>query len=121
MQGNDNFDDEFLTESLLYRDFLFNNFSYMGDINESLNDEIAMYEINKLSSKLENNKAIGLDNVLIEILKHKNDHNVLLSLFNKCFVSGTIASVWRKSILKPILKGPMLDPYTPLNDRHIYV
>ena len=40
-------------------------------------------------------------------------------MFNKCFATGQVPSVWNKVMLKPIPKGSMNDPYTPLNYRTI--
>ena len=40
---------------------------------------------------------------------------LLLKFFQKCFDSSLVPSIWLKSVITPIPKPAMKDPYTPLN------
>ena len=41
------------------------------------------------------------------------------ALFNVCFKSGTIPTIWGKSIITPIHKPTSMDPRNPLSYRGI--
>ena len=40
---------------------------------------------------------------------------LLQKFFQKCFNSGLVPSIWLTSVITPIPKPGMKDPYTPLN------
>lgn len=59
-------------------------------------------ELIKAVQKLKTKKAVDTDNVSNEVLKCEKLRNVLLSLFNSCFLSGYVPSLWKQGIIKPI-------------------
>ena len=64
---------------------------------------------------LKNNKAAGIDYVLVEQLNNLgpiNTHNWLLAMLNNCFTKNKIPTIWRKSKIIAILK-PGKDSETP--------
>ena len=69
---------------------------------------------------LKNNKAAGIDNVLVEQLNNlgPNTHKWLLAMLNNCFTQNKIPTIWRKSKIIAILK-PGKDFATPKNYRPI--
>ena len=58
---------------------------------------------------LKNNKAAGIDDVLVEQLKHLGPraHRWLHSMLNMCFTKNKIPKVWRQSRFIAILKNLM--------------
>ena len=76
-------------------------------------------EVEKVIKKLQKKKSVGWDNIPNEIIKNKSLTMLLLKFFQKCFDSGVVPSIWLKSVITPILKPGMKDPYTPLNYRGI--
>ena len=69
---------------------------------------------------LKNNKAAGIDDVLVEQLNNlgPNTHNWLLAMLNNCFTQNKIPIIWRKSKIIAILK-PGKDSATPKHYRPI--
>ncbi len=70
--------------------------------------------------KLDENKAIGVDNVHPKVLKMcSNSICVPLSLiFNESYVSGIVPDLWRKANIVPLFKkGCKLEPsnYRPIS------
>ena len=87
--------------------------------NEQLNQIISVDEVRKVVSKLKNKKSTGIDLIPNEILKREEVEDLLCALFNSCFNSGLVPSVWVRALVKPIPKGADKDPYIPLNYRGI--
>ncbi|CAG2212577.1 unnamed protein product [Mytilus edulis] len=91
------------------------------DLNESktkvtdatLNDDINIEETKSAMKRLKSGKSVGVDNLPNEILKNENLLHILTKLFNLCFTSGIVPSLWCKSIICPILKSgkDYRDPY----------
>ena len=54
-----------------------------------------------------------------EVLKNDTSVSFLHVLFNICFESGFVPSVWSKSIINPISKSSQSDPRDPLSYRGI--
>ena len=69
---------------------------------------------------LENNKAAGIDDILVEQLKHliPRTRNWLHSMLNTCFTKNKISKVWRQSRIIAILK-PRKDTSIPKSYRPI--
>ena len=69
---------------------------------------------------LNNNKAAGIDDVLVELLKHlgAKTHMWLHSMINMCFTEKKIPKVWRQSRIIAILK-PGKDASIPKSYRPI--
>ena len=87
-----------------------------SDVNEpdnynELDESITLEEINIYIKNLKNGKASSTDLINNEILKNVTPRikNVMLSLFNHCFESGTYP--WNSSIVTPLhKKGDIHDP-----------
>ena len=90
------------------RELEMNTSSY--EMNEYLNDNILFDEIEKVLSMLHRNKAVGLDQIQNEALKHKNIKLIIYNLFSFCFQNKVIPSVWQQAIISPIYKGQLKDP-----------
>ncbi len=87
--------------------------------NSYLNENILLTEISKAISRLKSGKAVGCDFIPNEILRSPSLTQALYKLFNFCFKNGVTPTQWSKSVISPIPKGSMKDPYTPLNYRGI--
>ncbi len=87
--------------------------------NSYLNENILYAEITKAIQRLKSGKAVGCDLIPNEVLKSPALTESLHKLFNYCFKNGVTPSQWSKSVISPIPKGSMKDPYTPLNYRGI--
>ena len=84
-----------------------------------LNQAITPQEIHKVVNKLKNKKSTGSDCIPNEVIKTGKLNSFLLHLFNTCFNSGLLPSMWQESIIVPIPKNSMLDKCVPLNYRAI--
>ena len=81
----------------------FNNSYSLQDINQ----EITLEEMSKEISLFRNeNKAVGLDGISNQMLKHipTNVLDFIHALFQKCWQSGILPSIWKESIVIPIHK-----------------
>lgn len=87
--------------------------------NSALNGDFTLDEIRHVIDKSKNGKAAGIDKIPYEALKNDMVITVLQNLFQLCFDTGKVPSVWLKSILKPIEKAKDNDPKIPLNYRGI--
>ena len=60
-------------------------------------------EINKLSNKT---TSVGLDSISNDLIKHLPPHliDLLLKIFNKCWIEGEMPSIWKQSVVVPIHK-----------------
>ena len=69
---------------------------------------------------MKNNKAAGIDDVLVEQLNNlgPKTHKWLLVILNNCFTQNRLPTIWRKSKIIAILK-PGKDSGTPKNYRSI--
>ena len=115
--GNENFDDEFL-QSIVEEKLCLEHLNSENE-NEELNKEITTQELKNVIDNLKLKKACGIDSIPYEILKHKNMHRYLLHCFQACLKYGTIPSVWKQALIKPIPKSSCKDPLVPLNYRGI--
>ena len=79
----------------------------------------------RLSLELKKEKPLVSMNEKIskkKLVKKKKNETMtenLLKLFNICYDSRCIPSIWRQGIIKPIPKGGAKDPFLPLNYRGI--
>ena len=87
--------------------------------NNALNSNISLHEVQVVIDKCKNNKACGIDSIPYEILKLPIIVDICHHLFQLCFDSGKIPSMWYKAIIVPIPKGGDKDPRIPLNYRGI--
>ncbi|CAG2231612.1 unnamed protein product [Mytilus edulis] len=84
------------------------------DNGATMNYDITHEEVKRAVISLKVNKAVGVDEIPSEVLKNPRLLNFLLSLFNKCFFSGTIPTIWRKGIINPIPKSSTSNPKDPM-------
>ncbi|XP_060556015.1 uncharacterized protein LOC132716677 [Ruditapes philippinarum] len=69
--------------------------------------------------KAKSRSACGYDEIPYFVLKCPALIAILKELFQLIFDTGIIPSIWRKSIICPILKDPMSDPRVPLHYRGV--
>ena len=72
---------------------------------EVVNRPISREEVILALQRAKIKKAVGIDNIPVEILKNEQMTDVLVSLFNKCFTSGMIPMAWTKSLINPVPKA----------------
>ena len=77
-------------------------------------------EYRKGIAALKNNKAAGIDDILMEQLKNRGPkaHKWLHTMLNTCFIENKIPKIWRQSKIIAILK-PGKDSAIPKNCRPI--
>ena len=77
-------------------------------------------EYRKGIAALKNNKAAGIDNILVEQLKNLGPkaHKWLHTMLDTCFIENKIPKIWRQSKIIAILK-PGKDSAIPKNYRPI--
>lgn len=85
----------------------------------NMNDDITLEEVKLAVASLKANKPVGVDEIPAEVLKSPCLLNFLKSLFNKCFFSGTIPTIWRKGIINPIPKSSTSNATDPMCYRGI--
>ena len=69
--------------------------------------------------KAKSRSACGYDEIPYFVLKCPAIIATLKELFQLIFDTGIIPSIWKKSIICPILKDPLSDPRIPLNYRGV--
>jgi hypothetical protein len=87
--------------------------------NDVLSSDISHDEIVMAVKKLKCKKAVGIDLIPNEVLKHDSIIYVLWKLCNLCFETGLVPSAWLTAIILPIPKSSTKDPHVPLNYRGI--
>ena len=83
---------------------------------DPLNRKISRDELKTVIDKTKNNKAVGLDEISNELLKHELIQQLLCCLFNVCKDLNMVPSVWHKAIIHPIPKSNTVSR-NPLNYR----
>jgi len=88
-------------------------------VDDSLDQNISILKVVKAVQNAKLGKASGVDCIPAEVLK--NDSSVLLlhSLFNVCFLTGQVLTLWSRSIINPIPKSSSNDKRDPLSYRGI--
>ena len=81
----------------------------------ALNKEVTIDEIEKVISKLKNNKSVGNDQVPNEVIKCNTYKYILFKLLLFCFSNSLVPTIWKHAIIKPIPRGATKDPFEPLN------
>lgn len=84
-----------------------------------INVDISFDEVKKVVTKSKANKSAGIDTIPYEVLKFNSVIQVLQQLFQVCFDTGKVPSLWLKAIISPIPKSGNIDPHIPLNHRGI--
>ena len=116
----ENFDMEFYNNTMLDRMRLEGSMTDPLYIeNELLNSPITIDEVIKVVRKLKKNKSVGIDRIPNEILQCKEVTRILTHLFQSCFDSGILPSVWKQAIISPIPKDAKADSRVPFNYRGI--
>jgi len=65
----------------------------------SLNNIFSISEVQQVIMKCKKSKSVGIDQIPYEVLKNDQAIPVLTSLFQLCFDSGKILSLWKKALL----------------------
>ena len=78
--------------------------------NVALNKEVSIDKIEKVISKLKNNKSVG-NQVTNEVIKCNTYRYLLFELVQFCFSNSLVPTIWRQAIIKPIPKGATKDPF----------
>ena len=86
---------------------------------EQLNRPSSIEEIAKVIMSAKSNSAAGFDNIPYDALKFLPAIAVLHTLFQLIFDTSLVPSLWRKSVICPMLKDPNSDKRVPLNYRGI--
>ena len=117
-RGDSTYDDEFLQNSKRVRNDIKNNIRENNyQCNVVLNKEVSIDEIQKVISKLKNNKSVGNDQIPNEVIKCRTYRYLLFKLVQ--FNNSLVPTIWKKAIIKPIPKGATKYPFVPLNYRGI--
>jgi len=76
-------------------------------IDETLNRDISLEEVKMMAKRLKSGKASGLDMLSAELLKHANEHFMIVftKLFNKLLQSGKFPQEWSIGIIVVLCKG----------------
>ena len=82
-------------------------------------DVISVFEVKKVIDAAKCGKAHGIDNIPADVLKNSSSISFIHSLFNVCFKTGKIPSIWSKNIINPIPKSSTGDNRDPLSYRGI--
>ena len=77
--------------------------------------DISITELKLAIKSLKCNKAVGIDDLPVEVLKCDNLLDALLALFNKCFATGIIPAAWKQGIINTIPKSTTADRRDPSN------
>ena len=66
-------------------------------------------EIYRAMAKIKSGKAVGYDNMPIEVLRNAISVRFMFKLFNKCFNGGNVPSSWlKKGIITPFLRAEVI-------------
>ena len=117
---DDQFDQQFYDRILQHKRFLEDNMlDPLYQENVLLNYCITHCEVERVVYGAKNGKSVGPDKIPYEVLKHPVIIDTLHPLFNFCFDTGLIPSIWRKAIITPLPKDQTKDNRIPLNYRGI--
>ena len=103
------------------REYIISHFAIQSD--QSLVYPFTEEEHRKGIATLKNNNAAGVDDVLVEQLKHLGPraHRWLHSMLNACFTENKIPKVWRQSRIIAIHRpGNTLRFQRAINQSHSY-
>ena len=86
-----------------------------------LQDPIQMTEIESALKRMKSNKATGINEIPMEVLKCRNIRQTLCVLYNKCFSLGKKPNMWKMGIITPVPKSSTADTRDPLSYRGIHI
>ena len=112
---DNDFDDTFYNTVLNEKDFLEDKMlDPLFEENIDLNRSITKQEVEKVVYSAKKGKSVGPDQIPYEVLKSPIIIDVLHAMFNMCFDTGILPSLWRKAIISPIPKTAKKDKRIPL-------
>ena len=112
----EHFDQQFYQEILRHKRLLEDDMlDPLYEENISLNYTITRIEVERVVHGAKGGKAVGPDKIPYEVLKHPVIIDISHKLFNFCFDTGIIPSIWRKAIITPLPKDLTKDKRIPLN------
>ncbi|XP_053374612.1 uncharacterized protein LOC128547041 [Mercenaria mercenaria] len=83
------------------------------------NNDISIFEVKKAIDAGKRGKACGMDSIPTEALQNDTAIVFLHALFNICFKTGKILTIWGKSVINPVPKSASMDPRNPLSYKGI--
>ena len=113
--NNETFDNQFYEQILRNKSFLEDRMQDpLYEDNSILNTSILRSEVEKAVYSTKNGKSTGFDKIPSEVLKFPIIIDILHSLFNLCFDTGILPSIWRKAMITPVPKAATKDKRVPL-------
>ena len=101
-ENNGDYDDGFLENKIWERDQIVRS---CRNVNQLQDVCITYQEVEKVVMSGKNNKAVRVDNISNEVLKHASVIHLLTKLFRKIFDTGYIPELWQRSLIHLIPKG----------------
>jgi len=92
---------------------------YVSDEYPVFNEDISILEVKHAVESANRGRAPGFDTIPVEVLNNDISVAFLHVLFNACFSSGRMPSVWGKCVINPIPKASSADARDPLSYRGI--
>ena len=86
-----------------------------------LNEPITIDEVRFALTTAKKGKAVGEDEIPMEVLQNKECIAYLVNLYNACFETASIPDVWSHGIIHPIIKDSKNDHRDPFNYRGITI
>ena len=86
-----------------------------------LNEPITIDEVRFALTTAKKGKAVGEDEIPMEVRQNKECIAYLGNLYNACFETASIPDVWSHGIIHPIIKDSKNDHRDPFNYRGITI
>ncbi|XP_060587764.1 uncharacterized protein LOC132743245 [Ruditapes philippinarum] len=117
---NTDFDEDFFDRNKVHKQLLeLNMLDPLYSENEQLNSNITIDEITNIVMTAKSRSTCGYDQIPYDVLKFPDIIVVLQQLFQLIMDTSIIPTLWRKSIICPVLKDPTSDARLPMNYRGI--
>ncbi|VDI50202.1 Hypothetical predicted protein [Mytilus galloprovincialis] len=118
--NSDEFNKEHYDQAIIHKQLLKQNMEDpLYSQNDQINNNITIEEITEIVMHSRNRSACGYDQIPNIVLKFPLIIETLHHLFQFIFDTSIIPSIWRKSIICPILKDCNTDSRDPMNYRGI--
>ena len=98
-----NYDEKYLADKIKERDQIIKYSSVNPD--SRIEEQISYDEVRNVIMQSRNKKAMGIDGIANEALKHPNVILLLHKFFTKIYDNGLIPNMWKKALINPIPKG----------------
>jgi hypothetical protein len=119
-QDDNDFDEDYYNRAKLHKHLLEMNIADpLYEPNHTLNTNITVEECAFVVNKAKLGSACGLDSIPYDVLKYPVIISVLQHLFQMIFDFSIIPSIWRKSVICPIIKNSESDARVPMHYRGI--